>query len=101
MDKKLPKVFVNKIDKQLKNNDSVFYGSKERKEEIRKEKPFSLNQKINKIFGSSTYVYKADVLITLKDKKIEKKIVGRNKKELITFDGEIINISDILDIETK
>lgn len=101
MEKKLPKVFANKIDKPLKNNETVYY----EKNEDRKEEPsktnsfFSINQKINQIFGSSRYVYKADVVITTKNGKLNKKIIGRNRNELITMDNEVIKIADILDIE--
>lgn len=106
MEKKLPKVFANSIDKKLNNNETVYYEKKEKKEEV-VEKPkknilgenFNINQKINKIFGSSRYVYKADVDITLRDGKISKKIIGRNKNELITMDNELIKISDIIDID--
>ena len=106
MEKKLPKVFANSIDKKLNNNETIYYEKKE-KETEKVEKPkktilndsFNLNQKINKIFGSSRYVYKADVDITLKDGKISKKIIGRNKNELITMDNELIKISDIIDID--
>lgn len=106
MEKKLPKVFANSIDKKLSNNETVYY---ERKEQVKEkgEKPkksiisesFNINQKINKIFGSSRYVYKADVDITLKDGKVSKKVIGRNKNELITMDNELIKISDIVDID--
>ena len=104
MEKKLPKVFANSIDKQLKNNETVFY---ERSEKPVEEPPkknilddkFTLNQKINKIFGSSRYVYKADVDITLKEGKVSKRVIGRNKNELITMDNELIKISDIIDID--
>jgi len=105
MEKKLPKVFANSIDKKLSNNETVYYEKKEVKEEVVQPKKtllnesFNLNQKINKIFGSSRYVYKADVDITLKDGKISKKIIGRNKNELITMDNELIKISDIIDID--
>ena len=101
MEKKLPKVFANKIDKPLKNNETVYY----EKREDRKEEPFkpnslfSINQKINQIFGSSRYVYKADVVITTKNGKLNKKIIGRNRNELITMDNEVIKIADILDID--
>lgn len=105
MEKKLPKVFANSIDKKLNNNETVYY---ERNEKEKVEKPkktnglsesFNINQKINKIFGSSRYVYKADVDITLKDGKVSKKVIGRNKNELITMDNELIQIDDIVDIE--
>lgn len=106
MEKKLPKVYANKIDKEIKNNETVYYDRGEKVEKKAQEskkdiipKELSIQQKINKIFGSSRYVYKADVDITLKDGKISKKVIGRNKNELITMDNELINISDIVDIE--
>lgn len=103
MDKKLPKVFANKIDKELRNNEKVYYEKNEVNiEPLKEEKTdeFTLNQKINKIFSSSRYVYKASVVITLNNgSKVNKKIIGRNKYELITMDNELIKISDIKDIK--
>lgn len=103
MEKKLPKVFANSIDKKLNNNESVYYEKNDRNiEEPKKSNlndSFNINQKINHIFSSSRYVYKADVDITLKDGKVSKKIIGRNKNQLITMDNELINISDIIDID--
>lgn len=104
MEKKLPKVYANKIEKEIKNNETVYY-DKGKQPEVR-EQPKStplveltIPQKINKIFGSSRYVYKADVDITLKDGKVSKKVIGRNKYELITMDNELIKIEDIIDIQ--
>ena len=101
MEKKLPKVFANKIDKELNNNETVYYN----KNEVRSEQKdnsssiFTVNQKINQIFSSARYVYKADVIITTKNGKMNKRIIGRNRNELITMDNEVINVNDILDIE--
>lgn len=101
MEKKLPKVFANKIDKELNNNATVYYD----KNEVRNEQKdnsnsiFNVNQKINQIFSSARYVYKADVIITTKNGKVNKRIIGRNRNELITMDNEVINVNDILDIE--
>ena len=111
MEKKLPKVFANKIDKELNNNEKVYYEkpsdinkinneNKTGNTKIKVSEEITINQKINKIFGSSRYVYKADVKIKLKDgSSLEKKVIGRNKNELITMDNELIKISDIDDIE--
>ena len=88
MEKKLPKVFANKIDKNLNNNETVYYD----KNEVRSEQKdnsssiFTVNQKINQIFSSARYVYKADVIITTKNGKMNKRIIGRNRNELITMD---------------
>ena len=102
MEKKLPTVFANKIDKKLENNTTV---SVTREDTVREEKEpkmvygKNINQKIQDIFSSTKYVYKADVIITLKDKKITKKVVGKNANYLITIDNVLIPISDIVDIE--
>ncbi len=102
MEKKLPKVFANKIDKELKNNETVYYNKNEERKIEEKESLSSIltvNQKINQIFSSTRYVYKADVIITTKNGKINKRIIGRNRNELITMDNEVINVNDIIDIE--
>ena len=104
MEKKLPKVFANKIDKNLNNNETVYYNKNEERK-IEEKDPLSsiltVNQKINQIFSSARYVYKADVVITTKNGKLNKRIIGRNRNELITMDNEVINIDDIIDIEFK
>ena len=101
MEKKLPKVFANKIDKNLNNNETVYYNKNELRSEQKDNSSsiFTVNQKINQIFSSARYVYKADVIITTKNGKMNKRIIGRNRNELITMDNEVINVNDILDIE--
>ncbi|MBR2857618.1 hypothetical protein IKE96_00085 [bacterium] len=105
MKKKLPGVFPGKVKKNSGNNTQVFYSSKESDDKtdnpvtkIGVEKKKNINQKINEIFNSPKYVYKADVEIKLKDKIVTKRIVGRNKTYLITFENELIPISDVIDI---
>ncbi len=97
--KDLPKVFHNNIDKKFNNNSSVFYSSRNSQEEEPKDTK-NILQKINDIFASPNYVYKANVEITLKDKKIIKRIIGRNKDFIITMDNTLIPISDIVDIKS-
>lgn len=113
MDKKLPGVFVNKIDKELTNNKSVFYSQYEgmdrldKVEEI-KDSPLTgsfssgnIEQKIQDIFRSSNYIYKADVIITTENGQFEKRVVGRHGGNLITMENELIPIQSILDISLK
>lgn len=103
MEKKLPKVFVNQIDKKLNNNEKVFYSKEERSANV--ERPHekiignNIEQKIRNIFNSPKYVYKADVEIKLKDRTVKKRIVGKNGNYLITIENELISIADIIDIE--
>lgn len=100
--KDLPKVFHNKIDKKFDNNRSVFYSSNSYNdvESIDSTDHRTVIQKINDIFSSPNYVYKANVEITLKDKKITKRIIGRNKNYIITMDNNLIPITDIVDIKS-
>ena len=97
--KELPKVFHNKIDKKINNNRNVFY-SNNTYEEDRSIDTRTVLQKINEIFSSPNYVYKANVEITLKDKKVTKRIIGRNKNYIITMDNDLIPINDIVDIRS-
>ena len=98
--KDLPKVFHNKLDKKFNNNSSVYYSSNNNYEENRSVDTRTIPQKINDIFSSPNYVYKANVEITLKNKKITKRIIGRNKDFLITMDNTLIPIRDIVDIKS-
>ena len=110
MVKKLPGVFANKIDKELNNNEKVFctfnsgVGDRELNPEKKVDnttykKSLNINQKINNIFNSPRYVYKAEVNITTREGLITRKIIGQNSTHLITIDNELIPISDIKDID--
>lgn len=118
MEKKLPKVYANKVNKDAGNNNKVFYSSgrdmsnsslvkdndtssEDRASSKPKKVYKNINQKINDIFNSSNYIYKADVEITLKDGKVTKRIVGKNSTHLITIENELIPITDVVDIERK
>lgn len=101
MNKKLPEMFANKVDKKAGNNTQVFDSSKEdRGIQINKStETKNINQKINEIFNSSTYIYKADVEIEINGKREVKRIVGKNSTHLITFENELIPITSVTDIK--
>lgn len=117
MDKKLPSVFANRIEKELGNNDHVFYSErkmvkheendseisskKEKNSQIVPKREKNIQQKINEILHAGDYVYKADVEITTKTGTQIKRIVGKNSNNLITFDNELIPLSEIVDIQKK
>lgn len=107
MEKKLPGVFPGKVKKNSGNNKQVFYSNKEEKEVSNEDRGTgyktvkNVNQKISEIFNSASYVYKADVEITLKSGTFNKRVVGRNSTHLITMENELIPISDIIDIRRK
>lgn len=105
MNKKLPKVFANKIDKNIVNNKKVYYSSEANRVEESSTKrnidDKNIYQKISDIFSSEKFVYKANVDIKLKSGTKTVKIVGHNNIYLITMDNELIPISDIEDINLR
>lgn len=101
MEKKFPKVFANKIEKELKNNDRIYVASKNAEEVDTHVTGMNINQKIKSILNSKNYVYKAEVEITTSNGVMSKKIIGKNGNQLITIDNELIPIDTILDIQLK
>jgi hypothetical protein len=106
MNKKLPNLYVNKIEKVIDNNERVFYSALKPKvvEETISELPIeeenqSVSDKVDELFNSPNYVYKMHAAITLKDKtEINKDIIGQMDGKLITIDEDLIDIDDIRDI---
>ena len=94
-----PKVFRNTINKNIKNNEKVFYSKNKIEEEVIDNR--NAIQKINSIFASPNYVYKANVKIKTKDDIITTRIIGRNKDYIITMDNKLIPIKDIIDIKSE
>lgn len=92
----LPRVYANKISENINKAQNVFYGSDR---DVTKKSTESVIKKINRIFASSDHVYKSLVRITSKDGTLEKVIVGKTNTNLITINGELIKIIDIIDIE--
>ncbi len=93
---KLPRVYANPINKTLNNVQESFIDH-----EIRHDvaSPININRKINEIFASPNHIYKSKVKITFKDKSVEETIVGKTNLNLLTMDGKLIKITDIIDIE--
>lgn len=104
-----PSIFKNPIDHPVRNNDEVFHLKQD--DLNREEKPITkeekvtkqlfgnnIRQKINTIFSSPSYIYKADVEIKTKQGTIQKRIIGMQGETLITMDNTTIPFSDIEDI---
>lgn len=90
-----PRVYANPINKKIDNVQDLFRSDNDRKS----INPVDVNKKINEIFASRNHVYKSKVKITLKDGVIEREIVGKTNINLLTLDGDLIRITDIVDIE--
>lgn len=101
MNKELPKMYHNKINKTVNSIQKVYSSIENHKnDELRQNKysSISIDQKIEQIFKEKDFVYKADVEIITDTETIKKRIVARNQNNLITIDNEYIPISIIRDI---
>lgn len=101
MNKELPKMYHNKINKTVNSIQKVYSSMENHKNnELRQNKysSISIDQKIEQIFKEKDFVYKADVEIITDTETIRKRIVARNQNNLITIDNEYIPISIIRDI---
>lgn len=111
MKKELPGVFANPQEKKFTNNERVYYSKEkdkitnETKEDIiqnnflKNSDSKNIYQKLNDIFNSEKYVYKAEVDIKTNNKNFKTKIIGQNRTHIITMDNELIPITDIVDIK--
>ena len=93
MNERLPKVFVNKIDKTLNVNQETTISSR---------KNSSLNW--NKILDDKDkYLFNHQYLITLNNNEtIEVSIISKQQNKILTLNGKKIDISDIKSVvETK
>ncbi len=94
MNKNLPGVFAVPINKKIDNNEDTFISSRneDRGEKINK-------QDINKIFNAKDHVYKTKVILTMRNNESKEVfVVGLKDNNLLTLDGQVINISDIQEI---
>ena len=108
--KDLPKMYRNKIEKEITNNKKIFSTMyNDEKNTIEKDnrnvnqiitprKTYTVEQKIANIFNSPNYIYKIDVVIVTDNETKNKRIVGKTKTNLITIDNEYIPINTIRDI---
>ena len=97
-----PRMYHNKIDKDLNNNERVFSTLDSNNiytnSFINNRNNLTVEQKIVNIFNSPNYIYKIDVVIVTDNNKVIKRIIGKNKNNLITMDNEYIPINTIRDI---
>ena len=102
MNKKIPKIYVNKIDKNIDNNKQVYYSFKETKEFKTEEKVkidyYELQNKIDELFRSNDFIYKKKFIIKTKNNEQEYTIISKSFDYLLTIDGFKIFIEDIFDI---
>ena len=99
--KELPKMYQNKINKKIDSIQKVYSTFDESSRNTlsnTKYSNISIDKKIDDIFKAPDYVYKADVTIVTDTDIIKRRIVARNKNNIITINNEYIPISIIRDI---
>lgn len=102
--KELPRMYQNKINKKIPSIQKVYSTFDKRDDKSTdsnmdiRYSSISIDRKIDNIFNAYDYVYKADVTIVTDKDIFKKRIVARDKNNVITIDNEYIPISIIRDI---
>lgn len=98
--KKIPEVYVNKLNK-INNNKEVYYSYKDNKEEkpIIEYDTYQIRNKINELFKSKDFIYKKKFNIKTKYDEREYIIISKSYDYLLTITGEKIYIDNILNIK--
>ena len=85
MNKNLPKVFANPINKKINNNKDIYINIESDRVLIKDE---NILKKINEIFASPHHVYKSKVRIRTNVDDFETNIVGKSNNYLLSLDGK-------------
>lgn len=110
MNKKLPSIFKNEIDKKIDNNKKVFYSKyesignvveKTSELDSSNDKSVSLSSSLDELLKNNLFIFNVPVEISLKDEIVNTKIVSKVGDHLLTSSGKIINLEDILLIKIK
>lgn len=102
MKKELPKMYHSSINKEINNVQNIYSTiNKENNIDVRnntKYNQYAIDNKINDIFNSPNFIYKADVNILTDNGLLNKRIIAKRNGYLITIDNEKIPINSIKDI---
>ena len=101
MNKKVPKIFVNKINK-IYNNKEVYYSYKDNNknnDENIYPNEYEIQKKIDELFRSNDFIYKKKFHIKTKYGEGDYIIISKSIDYLLTINGEKIYIYNILEIK--
>ena len=93
---KKKKIFINKLDKKINNNQN--YCDVKKENIIEKKEDINVLDKIDKLFNTNGYIFNIDVTIITTKHEYHTKIGSKINNYLITLDNDIISIDDIKDI---
>ena len=92
------KVFVNKIEKRINNNQTSFDINNSVKKDIKKDNNVTIREKIDKLLDRNGYIFNVSVKIITNQKEYHTYIAGVVNNHIVTLDKDIIDISNIKDI---
>ena len=99
------KIYVNKIEKEIGNNQKSINVIQSKGNDDEKsnsisinENSLTVNEKIDALLNRNGYVFNVDVKIITNKKDYLTRIAGKVNNKLITLDNDVIYISDIKDI---
>ena len=92
---KLPKVFVNKIDHEIKNDQETFVSFDHRNNT---GENISLRD-IDRILNTNKYIAGANVLVETENDLVKCRVISRTNNHIITIDNKKIPISKIKNIK--
>ena len=95
---KLPKIFINNINKKISHNDEVYYSYKDNYEEENIDIN-NIRNKIDELFKSNDFIYKKKIHIKTDNYDKDFIIISRSIDYLLTIDGKRIKINEIKEIK--
>ncbi len=100
---KLPPIYKNMIQKEIHNNEKVYYGKENNKtltpKKVTANKKEEIESFIDEIFNKPTYSFNIPLKIYTKDNTYDTSLIAKANGKVITFDNDIIPIADIITIE--
>ena len=90
---KLPKIYHEDINKNIKNNKQVTYIRNSNMEY--EQSSDSIDEVLNKIFNGVGYSFNIPLRIETFNRVYNTSLIGKTSNYLLTFDNDTIPISDI------
>lgn len=95
--KKLPEIYKNMINKNIRNNKEYCYLENESFE----ENELNIEEKLNSIFHGVGYPSNKSVEIVTKEKTYQTSLITRTKNSVITINDETIPLKEIIKFNIK
>lgn len=96
--KKLPKIYQNEIDKEIRNNKNL---CKVEEVDSRKMNNIEVNEFIDNLFNTTGYAFNIPVIIKTNNNIYDTSVIIKKNGYLLTIDRDKINIDNIISIKKK